>query len=198
MSGRFRTTIRVGAFAALAVLLTGCIKLNMNLGINDDNTVSGTIQFGVQKELLELSGQNADDLLGSDSPFPTNAPGVKVEPFDDGTFAGQQFTFESVPLEEFNSGGFAGATGLTGVSGSSDVLNIQRQGDTRVIVEVPGAKPPMATPVRCGRGKRLTPFFWLASPSAPPDCPRGMSMPSAKDTADGRRSGCGGRACTIT
>ena len=45
MSGRFRTTIRVGAFAALAVLLTGCIKLNMNLGINDDNTVSGTIQF---------------------------------------------------------------------------------------------------------------------------------------------------------
>jgi hypothetical protein len=136
MSRRVRTATRIAAFAALALLLTGCIKLNMNLGINDDNTISGTIQFGVDKQLLELSGQNAEDLLGSDSPFPSNAPGVTVKPFDDGEFAGQEFTFEAVPLEEFNSGGFAGATGLSGVSGvtgSSDALNIQRQGDTFVV-----------------------------------------------------------------
>jgi LppM domain len=133
MSRRVRTATRIGAFAAMALLLTGCIKLNMNLGINDDNTVSGTIQFGVDKQLLELSGQNAEDLLGGDSPFPSNAPGVTVEPFDDGEFAGQEFTFESVPLEEFNSGGFAGATGLSGVTGSSDSLDIQRQGDTFVV-----------------------------------------------------------------
>jgi hypothetical protein len=133
MSRRVRTVIRIGAFAALALLLTGCIKLNMNLGINDDDTVSGTIQLGVDKQLLELSGQNAEDLLGGDSPFPSKAPGVTVEPFDDGEFAGQEFTFESVPLEEFNSGGFAGATGLSGVTGSSDALNIQRRGDTFVV-----------------------------------------------------------------
>jgi hypothetical protein len=133
MSRRVGTATRVGAFAALALLLTGCIKLNMNLGINDDDTVSGTIQLGVDKQLLELSGQNADELLGGDSPFPSNAPGVTVKPFDDGEFAGQEFTFESVPLEEFNSGGFAGATGLSGVTGSSDALNIQRQGDTFVV-----------------------------------------------------------------
>jgi hypothetical protein len=133
MSRRVRTAVRIGAFAALALLLTGCIKLNMNLGINDDDTVSGTIQLGVDKQLLEVSGQNAEDLLGGDSPFPSNAPGVTVEPFDDGEFAGQEFTFESVPLEEFNSGGFAGTTGLPGVTGSSDVLNIQRQGDRFVV-----------------------------------------------------------------
>jgi hypothetical protein len=133
MSRRVRTATRFGAIAALALLLTGCIKLNMNLGINDDNTISGTIQFGVDKQLLELSGQNAQDLLGSDSPFPSNAPGVTVKPFDDGKFAGQELTFEAVPLEEFNSGGFAGATGLSGVTGSSDALNIQRQGDTFVV-----------------------------------------------------------------
>ena len=133
MSRRLRSATRIGAFAALTLLLTGCIKLNMNLGINDDNTVSGTIQFGVDKQLLELSGQSVDDLLGSDSPFPSNAPGVSVKPFDDGTFAGQEFTFEAVPLQEFNSGGFAGATGLSGVTGSSDALNIQRQGDTFVV-----------------------------------------------------------------
>ena len=108
MSRRARTAGRIGAFVALVFLMTGCIKLNMNLGINSDNTVSGTVEFGVQKELLDLTGQNVEDLLGSDAPFPSNAPGVTVEPFDDGEFAGQQFIFEDVPIEEFNSGGFVG------------------------------------------------------------------------------------------
>jgi hypothetical protein len=133
MSRRARTAIRIGAFAALALLLTGCIKLNMNLGINTDNTVSGTVQFGVQKELLELTGQSAEDLLGTAAPFPSDAPGVTVEPFDDGEFVGQQFTFESVPLAEFNSQGAAGATGVTG---AGDALNIRREGDTFVVTGV--------------------------------------------------------------
>ena len=117
MSRRARSAWRIGAFVALVFLMTGCIKLNMNLGINSDDTVSGTVEFGVQKELLDLTGQNVEDLLGSDAPFPSNAPGVTVEPFDDGEFAGQQFIFEDVPIEEFNSGGIAGASGATGVAG---------------------------------------------------------------------------------
>jgi hypothetical protein len=139
MSRRGRTAGRIGAFVALVFLMTGCIKLNMNLGINSDNTVSGTVVFGVQKELLDLTGQNVQDLLGSDAPFPSNAPGVTVEPFDDGEFAGQQFIFEDVPIAEFNSGGFVGGTGGTGISGATnagDTLNIARQGDTFVVTGV--------------------------------------------------------------
>jgi hypothetical protein len=139
MSRRARTAGRIGAFVALVFLMTGCIKLNMNLGINSDNTVSGTVVFGVQKELLDLTGQNVQDLLGSDAPFPSNAPGVTVEPFDDGEFVGQQFIFESVPIAEFNSGGFVGGTGATGISGATgggDTLNIARQGDTFVVTGV--------------------------------------------------------------
>ncbi len=142
MSRRARTAGRIGAFVALVFLMTGCIKLNMNLGINSDNTISGTVEFGVQKELLDLTGQNVEDLLGSDAPFPSDAPGVTVEPFDDGEFAGQQFIFEDVPIEEFNSGGFVGNTGATGasgasgVTGASDTLNISRQGDTFVVTGV--------------------------------------------------------------
>src|SRR4030095_6094656 len=117
MSRRARTAGRIGALVALVCRMTGCIKLNMNLGINSDNTVSGTVEFGVQKELLDLTGQNVEDLLGSDAPFPSNSPGVTVEPFDDGEFAGQQFIFEDVPIEEFNSGGFAGASGPTSGAG---------------------------------------------------------------------------------
>jgi len=127
MSRRARTAGRIGAVVALVFLMTGCIKLNMDLGINSDNTVSGTVEFGVQKELLDLTGQNVEDLLGSDAPFPSNAPGVTVEPFDDGEFAGQQFIFEDVPIAEFNSGG---------VTGAGDTLNIARQGDTFVVTGV--------------------------------------------------------------
>jgi hypothetical protein len=136
MSRRARTAWRIGAFVALVFLMTGCIKLNMKLGINSDDTVSGTIEFGVQKELLDLTGQNVEDLLGSDAPFPSDAPGVTVEPFDDGEFAGQQFIFEDLPIEEFNSGGFAGASGPTSVAGAGDTLQIARQGDTFVVTGV--------------------------------------------------------------
>lgn len=132
MRRRVRTAARVGVLAALAVLLTGCIKLNMNLGINPDDTVSGTVQFGVQKELLELTGQSVEDLLGTAAPFPSDAPGVTTAPFDDGEFAGQEFTFENLPLEQFNSGG----TGITGVTGPGDQLNITREGDTYVVTGV--------------------------------------------------------------
>jgi hypothetical protein len=127
--------------AALVFLMTGCIKLNMNLGINSDNTVSGTVEIGVQKELVDLTGQNVQDLLGSDAPLPSNAPGVTVEPFDDGEFVGRQVILEDVPIEEFNSGGIVGASGATGASGltggaGADSLQIARQGDTFVVTGV--------------------------------------------------------------
>ena len=79
-SRRARTAGRIVAFVALVFLMTGCIKLHMKLGINSDDTVSGTIEIGVQKELVDLTGQNVEDLLGRDAPLP-NAPGVTVEPF---------------------------------------------------------------------------------------------------------------------
>ncbi|HLA92507.1 MAG TPA: hypothetical protein VJO36_03085, partial [Actinomycetota bacterium] len=100
---------------------SGCIKLTMDLQVNSDDTVSGTIQLGIQKELLELSGGSVQDLLGSDSPFPSDAPGVTVEEFDDGEFAGQEFTFDSVPIAEFQA------------TDDPDALSILRQGDVFVV-----------------------------------------------------------------
>ena len=134
MTRRVRTAARVGAFTALAMLLTGCIKLNMDLVLSSNDTVSGTVQFGVQKELLELTGQSVEDLLG-DVPLPSDAPGVTTEPFEDEEFAGQQFNFDSVPIAQFNQGGATGATGLTGVP-VSDQLSITRQGNTFVVAGV--------------------------------------------------------------
>jgi len=139
MSRRARTAGRIGAFLALAVLLTGCIKLNVDLAINANDTVNGTIVLGVQKELLELTGQSAEDLLGDADLIPTGATGVTVEPFEDDEFVGQQIIFEDLPIAEFNSGalGASGATGISGVTGAGgDSLNIAREGETFVVTGV--------------------------------------------------------------
>ena len=125
MSSRGKTIARVGAFAMLALLLSACIKLDMNLAVASDNTVSGTIIFALNKQLIELSGQSADDLLGSAAPVPSDVQGIETQPYEDDNFQGQQFTFDAVPLSEFNQEG-----------GDADQLRITREGDT---FEVTGA-----------------------------------------------------------
>ncbi len=57
---RFRRVLGSGA---LAVLLAGCFKVNMDLDVTADNTVSGTAVVAVEESLLELSGQNVDQLF---------------------------------------------------------------------------------------------------------------------------------------
>jgi hypothetical protein len=94
----------------------------MDLTVGSDNTVSGTIVFALNKQLIELSGQSAEDLLGSAAPVPSDVEGVTSDPYEDDEFQGQRFTFDGVPLAEFND-----------ESGDADQLRIQRQGDTFVV-----------------------------------------------------------------
>jgi hypothetical protein len=119
LTRRRRTLVRAGAFAVLAVLLSACIKLDMNLTVASDNTVSGTVIFALNKQLIELSGQSADDLLGSTAPVPSGVQGVDTAPYEDDQFQGQKFTFDAVPLAQFNQ-----------ENGDADQLRISRQGNT--------------------------------------------------------------------
>lgn len=104
------------AVASVAVLsLTGCIKLDMNLDVQADNTVDGTMVFAVSKQLSELPGFNADDLGG---PLESPAAGkVTSKPYDDGTWVGTEMQFTDVPLAEF------------GNAEGGDDLTITRVGD---------------------------------------------------------------------
>ena len=49
--------------AAIALLLAGCFKVNMDLEVSADDMVSGTAVIAVDESLLELSGQSVDDLF---------------------------------------------------------------------------------------------------------------------------------------
>jgi hypothetical protein len=116
-----RLALRSLALAAMALLLASCFKVDMNLDVSQDNTVSGSAVIAVDKQLVALSGQNVDDLFKNADP--TNLPpGASIAPYDDGDFVGQEITFDSVPLEKFS-----GANDP--LTGAGEELSITRQGD---------------------------------------------------------------------
>lgn len=125
MRDKLRTVTRVAMVAALALLLTGCLKLDMDLAIQTDDTVDGSVVFAVNKDVLELTGGSIEDLTGGETPFPSDVEGVTTEDYDDGEFAGQQFSFDGVPIGVFASN-----------TDDPDALSITREGDT---FEVSGA-----------------------------------------------------------
>ena len=108
--------------AAIALLLAGCFKVNMDLEVSADDMVSGTAVIAVDESLLELSGQSVDDLFAemdlSDLP-----EGSTAEPYEEDGFVGQRITIEAVPLSEF-----AGNEALSGGATGED-LSIVREGD---------------------------------------------------------------------
>jgi len=159
MTHRWRTVGRIAGLGILALLLSACLKLDMDLQVSENNTVNGSIIFGVDKQLIELTGGSIEDFLGTDSPLPSDAEGVATEPFEDDEFIGQRFVFDSVPLETLSSGtpdelritregdsftvtgaldlssGLTGATGATGFPGAEQFL---QGADLRVRITFPG------------------------------------------------------------
>jgi len=121
MTKRMRMAGRLAMVAALALLLTGCLKLDMDLQIQTDDTVNGSVIFAVSKDVLELTGGSAEDLLGSDTPFPTDTEGVTTEDYDDGEFVGKEFKFDGLPISEFSD------------PADPESLQITHEGDTFVI-----------------------------------------------------------------
>lgn len=101
----------------LVLLTTGCIKLDMDLEVNSDSTISGSMIFAVSDALNELAegestGTNSDEL------FDTKAEGVTSEPYDQGGFVGEKFIFDRVPASAFK-----------GKDGDASSLSIAREGD---------------------------------------------------------------------
>jgi hypothetical protein len=108
--------------ATLALLLAGCFKVNMDMEVATDNTVSGSAVIAVDESLIELSGQNVDDLF-AEMDLSELPPGSTAEPYEEDGFVGQEISFDEVPLDVFT-----GNQALGG-SGTGEELNIVRRGD---------------------------------------------------------------------
>jgi hypothetical protein len=123
---RARQLGRLVGAAALALLLAGCFRVDMDVEVSAENTVSGTAVIAIDESLVELSGQSADEIF-SDVDQSELPEGASVEEYSEDGFVGQQITFEDVPLEEFTSSDTFSGSGL------GDELRIVREGDEFVV-----------------------------------------------------------------
>src|SRR4029077_12346679 len=120
MRGGLRSSWRTAAACLLVVLMTGCIKLNMDLQLRSDDTVNGSVIFALNKQILQLTGKSFDDLTGGQSVVPSGVP-VQSADYEDDQYSGKEYTFEGVPISRFSG------------DASDGSLSIVHQGDTFVV-----------------------------------------------------------------
>jgi hypothetical protein len=123
---RTRRLLGAAALTLAAAGLTGCMKMDMQLDLQSDDTVDGTMIIAVSAELAELSGQSPEDLaeqMQSEMvPVDEGEGEWTSKPYDDGEFVGSEITFEGAPLNA-----------MGGESASPESLTIVREGDEFVV-----------------------------------------------------------------
>jgi hypothetical protein len=98
-------------------LLSGCIKLDMDVKVSKDEKISGTVIVGLQASVLELLGQTKAEFLKEMKTAKDIPKGAKAKPYDKGGFVGQEITFTNLPASEFTT--VAGAAkGVTAAAGA--------------------------------------------------------------------------------
>lgn len=89
------TTLVVCLFA-----LTGCLKVDVDLSVRDDDTVEGTLVAAVRVEAVKMLGPGATDSFVSS--LLEDVPGAShARSYDHGGFVGKQVHVSEVPLKKF-------------------------------------------------------------------------------------------------
>jgi hypothetical protein len=105
----------LAALAALTIVLvtSGCMKLNLDLSVNKDDTVSGSLILAYSNEALALANSmGSSSSLNTDSLI-TQQPGMTVTAYKDDKYTGSKITFDAKPFSEFSTGTSAGALKFT-------------------------------------------------------------------------------------
>ncbi|WP_157987494.1 LppM family (lipo)protein [Jiangella endophytica] len=101
--------VRALTVVAAALLLTGCVKMDMQLDVGEDDTVNGEIILAISRDasaVADAMGEDPSDLfgeLGQDLP-----DGAEAEAYEDGDYVGQRLVFEDSALSEFADAGASG------------------------------------------------------------------------------------------
>jgi hypothetical protein len=90
--------------AALNVVLTGCLRIDVDLNIAESESIDGEIVLAVSEELAQVTGQSRDELIAQfETNVMRNAPeGVTKESYRDGELEGTRLTLDAVPVAAFN------------------------------------------------------------------------------------------------
>jgi len=119
---RLRTVIATALAAVGLLALAGCMKVDMDMTLSEDDTVSGSIVMAVSNGLAESMGMEPGELWDqAGGELAQGAPeGATQEPYADDEYTGTRYTFTDTPISE-----------LSGEGGED--LSITREGDTYVV-----------------------------------------------------------------
>jgi hypothetical protein len=142
----------VALIALVVVGLSGCMKVDADLTLQSDDTISGTMLMAYTNELAESLGQTPDTMIkfmGLDSPETDPGETFTVEPYSDDDYMGATITFDGSPLDRFGGNTLGMENGLV----------IERDGDEFVVSPAPSISPkrPWATSVTAAAQTASTP-----------------------------------------
>lgn len=105
------------ALALVAFSLTGCMKLDLAMTVNSDDTLDGTVIVALDKSVLGLSGKSAEEAFANAEGSLSDLPeGSRTEVYDDGKYYGKKVVYDDLPFADFNSGQ-PGAPSITHADG---------------------------------------------------------------------------------
>lgn len=84
-------------------MLTGCVRLNVDLEVNKDKTVSGTMIFALSDSLAALGGSSGS--MSQNDLIDAKTKGVTVRTYAKSGFTGQEYDLTNVPLSAFKPNG---------------------------------------------------------------------------------------------
>lgn len=138
---RIRAAWAVLSVLALAVL-TGCVKVDGDLELASDNTVSGSVLVAISSSWAISNGEDPTNLADAISEELASAPdaGVTGEPYDDGEFVGMTLTLDQVQIDRI-SDATSGALRITRRTGEYVVEGNFSELDPTVAGEEPTDVP---------------------------------------------------------
>ena len=123
-----KLVISTVALVVLVLALNGCIRMDMDVKIAKDDTISGVVIVSVSEDLLVKSGQKRSDILASMKKDWKKLPkGAKPEVYDKDGFIGEKITLKDLPAAEF--GRALSAAGGVNPTGGDDLLLVKQGGE---------------------------------------------------------------------
>jgi hypothetical protein len=125
MKNRARAAL---VLVACLVGLTGCVSVDADLEVNSNETVSGTLRIGIDKQLVQTSGQSLDQIRRQleSGIQQTATEGVACKAFENDKVVGSDCKLDKVPFEQMGR-----STG--------EGVGFRREGNQFVVtVKVPG------------------------------------------------------------
>ena len=118
-----KNALRITALSLLVVAtLAGCFKGKVDLTLNEDNTIDGTMLIAVQSGVGDSLGMSDDELLGQlTSDSSDQFEGATTEDYNQDGYIGKVTTFTNQPLDAFSS------------SGDGSDIAITREGDLFIV-----------------------------------------------------------------